>query len=1614
MSGIQREVRTVFTASATGLRNAMQGIQKNYKAIQTSGRTTAQAADKDFGKMRTSLLGLQKELQGTGQKTQALNKLQAVAHEVAMEMDKTGKASKESMDRLSAAMKAAGKDTESFKKLGTSGFMALQNDIINVEREMKGIGKTASNVTSEANKGFAQLRKGMMLVTGVAAGISAGVAGAFAFTDQYQNAMNKMQAQTGATAKETEKLGESVKNVYAANYGNDMQDVADSMAQVKIATGATGKELEGLTKYAIGVRDTFGYDIPESTKVAQQMMKQFGISGEQAYNLITQGAQQGLDVNGDMLDTFNEYSVYFKTLGFDAEGMFDVLKAGSDAGALNLDKVGDTIKELGIRVKDGSKSSQQAFTDLGLDADEMAQRFAKGGESSQKALKEVFKRISEIEDPVKRNSVGVSLMGTQFEDLEYKTVAAMGNIKTSVDMNSDALKKMDGVKFNSMSSAIRGVGRIILVEMLDPMQKKVMPMFNKFINNLKDNIPTIKKVAGDTFGGIANFIQKMQPTFLNLWKSLKPIAEVVGIAIYGAFKAIETIIPPITNALSFLLAKFTNMKGFVPIMTGILAAFATFRLYLLAMRVPAMVIQTISVLTRTWAVAQMLLNTVLLANPIGLIIAAVAGLVAAFVVAYKRSETFRNFIDKLWSAIKTGASAVMNWLKTNWPTLLAIITGPIGLIVLAVVKNWDSIKSSTISIFNAVKDFIVSAFHFIKDTTIRIVQGYVNNVKNNWNTLKNGTITIYNAIKDFIISAFTWIKDTAVKIAQAYINQVKNNWNALKSATVTIYNGIKSFLSNVWTSMKNTALKVASALWNGVKSTWNALKTGTMNIFNSTKKFLSDLWTYLKTYVTKTAQALWNGVKNTWNALKTGTSNIFNAVKKFLTNLWDTIKKSVTKTAQSLWNGIKTTWNALKTGTSNIFNSVRKFLTDLWNGIKNFTTKSATNIKDGVVKSWQTLKSKTVSLFQDIKKSVSKVFDDIVGGAKKLPKRIGDGIKSMAKGVNAGITSFKKTLVGALGKGINGAIGGINWVLKKLDVDTIKEWPIPKYKDGTKNGKHQGGLAWLGDGGEHELYRTPDGKVGLSPATDTLMNLPKGTEVLSGSQTKEAFANANIPMYDSGSGVKGALKKGASMAKDYGKKAVGKGQELLEHAGEKAKDAGKKVKDLALDVWDWMDKPKELMKKVYDKFVPSLPKIGSAAGDMLKGGMKKVKDSSIGFIQKKMDEFMSFSGGGGDGSTVGAGSGFGGMHPYVEAYYNRIKDKFGPTKFMGAYNNRNVRGGSSKSMHAYGRAFDVGGSGKVMSKIAEYARTTFKDLQYVIYNRRIAGIGKGSKWRHYSGQNPHTDHVHIDFKTGGGGKGGPSGKGAEAWRSQIIKASKQMKANASPSEINGIIAQIHRESKGDQSIIQSPNLRDINVLRGTPAQGLLQYVPSTFHRYMVKGHTNIKNGYDQLLAFFNNSTWRSDLPYGRSGWGPKGKRRFAKGGVIDSQEEIIAGEDGKREAIIPLDRFRARAVQLFKFVGEELGFDMKTILGSGNFDISSSSILNHRAPSIGFSGNTSVDASDASKTSGDINITMPVEIHGGATKEQADMFVSVALPKIKKELIKDMERYRAKQGRKTN
>ncbi|QBZ69888.1 tail length tape-measure protein [Enterococcus phage vB_EfaS_Ef5.1] len=160
------------------------------------------------------------------------------------------------------------------------------------------------------------------------------------------------------------------------------------------------------------------------------------------------------------------------------------------------------------------------------------------------------------------------------------------------------------------------------------------------------------------------------------------------------------------------------------------------------------------------------------------------------------------------------------------------------------------------------------------------------------------------------------------------------------------------------------------------------------------------------------------------------------------------------------------------------------------------------------------------------------------------------------------------------------------------------------------------------------------------------------------------------------------------------------------------------------------------------------------------------------------------------------------------------------------------------------------------------------------------------------------------------------------WAPVIRKAAKYMGQSISSSQVAGLVAQIMRESGGNEKIVQSPDVVDINTLSGNPARGLLQYIPQTFDAYKVPGYGDINNGYHQLLAFFNNSNWENDLQYGKSGWGPSGHRirGYFNGGIARTPQIASLAENGYPEVIIPTEPSkRGRAMALLNQAKQMLG-----------------------------------------------------------------------------------------------
>ncbi len=133
--------------------------------------------------------------------------------------------------------------------------------------------------------------------------------------------------------------------------------------------------------------------------------------------MLTVGFQNGADKGQDLLDTFTEYSVQFTKLGLTAPQALGAITQLLDGGARNADIAADAFKEFSIRAIDGSKTTLDSYKALGLSADTFAKTLASGGPAATKAFDTIVDKINAIQDPVKRNTIGVGLFGTQWEDL---------------------------------------------------------------------------------------------------------------------------------------------------------------------------------------------------------------------------------------------------------------------------------------------------------------------------------------------------------------------------------------------------------------------------------------------------------------------------------------------------------------------------------------------------------------------------------------------------------------------------------------------------------------------------------------------------------------------------------------------------------------------------------------------------------------------------------------------------------------------------------------------------------------------------------------------------------------------------------------------------------------------------------------------------------------------------------------------------------------------------------------------------------------------------------------------------------------------------------------------
>ena len=728
---------------------------------------------------------------------------------------------------------------------------------------------------------------GPMLASGVAAvGVAVGAAliGSFKSAIESEDVTAMLKGKFGLTPQESQSNGALAGKLWAQGFGESTGDVGEASALISRLTDVSGPALEAITKQGLTLSKVFGYDLTDSVNAAKNMVAQGLVPDVQSgFDLIAKASQVGLDANGDLLDSLNEYSSQWSKLGIDGPMAIDLMSQAQKAGIKDTDLLNDAFKEFSIRAVDGSKTTSSAYKSLGLDAKATAKAIAAGGPSAKKATADVIKGIQGIKDPVKQSQVAVELFGTQFEDMGPKIFdsldLASGEFKDTagtVDGIAKDLNSTTGAKFEQLKRKVMGFSSAVggdLLSGFESIGKKVGPVLDNLralwngksgdagpFGQVKPLIESFKKLGGtfkEIFSDISKVIVDNKAQFATL-----------GNFLIGLFRVIFAVLGPILKALG------AAIKAVVGILSGLIQFFS-------------------GVFTGNWKKAG-------------------------------------DGLHKIWFSLWEGIKGILNNVAKALLSALLTLWGMIGDSVINFGK-W--VGGLFVSLWNGIKFVFWGFIHWFTDgwaemfrsagaaitTAITFITGL-------WNTLWGGIKTAFwneiNGIKIIWSAVWTFISDTI----NYWVGLISAAWNAfwatLKAGIQFYIDLIKGIWSAVWTFIKDKidyfvglVRYIWDSFWGGIKKTaedrMNNFKTNIRTIIDNIKGFFVGMKDKVVDLFTKMGDKIVSfkdravdafgkakdGIKKIWDKLKDVAKNpvnfIIDPVYANIRNLWNTIASKV-------------------------------------------------------------------------------------------------------------------------------------------------------------------------------------------------------------------------------------------------------------------------------------------------------------------------------------------------------------------------------------------------------------------------------------------------------------------------------------------------------------------------------------------------------------------------------------------------------------------------------------------------------------------------------------------------------------------------------------------------
>jgi len=616
-SNHMRDLNQQTNTARTALRN-LERVQNDVARSRQLQEQVAQTSQ-EFQEARTRVNRLAAELMRTENPTRELQQRFRQAESEANRLNTRLTAQRSDLQRLQAALREAGADTRNLDREYADLTWQLQR----AEQAQRSFNRAVR--ANERNQEIREKSQGALTTAATAA---APLVGLVTASSQYANAQKQIRIQSNLTAQQATTAWNVVRKAHLSGLGEGIQQTAVAYGQMsQIIKNESANQQKTILQGALAMQQTWSEAPDAVAKAVQNMTSNFkGLSKIKAMDMLTAGFKNGMNYAGDYLDTLYEYSPQFESIGYNAEQFYSILAAGKNAGAFNLDKVADAVKEFNIRAKDGSKTTSEGFSMIGLDADKMASAIAAGGDQGVAAFNKTIKALNNIKDPVKRNQAGVALFGTRWEDLTEKVILNM-------NVMDKAGASIDGATKKMVDSATAADGGTVSWVQLG--------------RNIYDAAATMGK--------------SMLPAATQLSKKIISLTEKVS--------AFTQKYPALTSALTLGAAGVTGfglaVAGLTFVVSSAISPFLRFYAWFKKIELGS---KLAAAGTKAWAIAQRGLSLVMGMNPYAKAAMLIMGLVTAGVYLYKNWDKVKQKASELWetisNAFKSGVNKAIGWINS--------------------------------------------------------------------------------------------------------------------------------------------------------------------------------------------------------------------------------------------------------------------------------------------------------------------------------------------------------------------------------------------------------------------------------------------------------------------------------------------------------------------------------------------------------------------------------------------------------------------------------------------------------------------------------------------------------------------------------------------------------------------------------------------------------------------------------------------------------------------------------------------------------------------------------------------------------------------------------------